>query len=326
VYLEDVLPKRKGARASQPQHRGWQHGHAEFRSILLEQSCCGRDRRAPWKAACPAFGASYSFAVLLVRAIKKIRNLRRNTGWDGALQFAFKEKLWVMTEKLLGAKYHRRRYTLPTRFSPVPPTLRAGSSDRTVFNQVFVYEGYDLFGPEFAPEFIVDAGANIGFASVYFLSRYPAARVVAIEPDPGNFEMLVQNTSCLGERVLCLNSGLWPFCTGLKVVRGEFADGREWTFQVRPVRSGETPDLDGMDLETVLKKAGFPRVDLLKMDIERSEREVFGHGPLPWLDCVRVIAVELHDSECEKVFWHAIQGRKYTSRHSGETTVVEFRD
>jgi FkbM family methyltransferase len=278
-------------------------------------------------AACLDPGKLYAGPVLLERAIRKIRNLRRNGGTVGMLEFAIKERYLVAADKILpGTRFHGRQYTLRTRYSPVPVTLRAGTSDRTVFNQVFVYEGYDLFEPGFDPEFIVDAGANVGFSSVFFLSRYPRAKVAAIEPDPGNYAMLLKNTAPFSARLTGFNRGLWPFTTGLKLVRGQFADGREWAFQVRPVGPDEEPDLQAVDMETVLKESGFPRIDLLKMDIERAELELFRHRPLPWLRQVRAIAIELHDSECEKVFFEAINGRAFVSKAAGETTLVTFRD
>ena len=263
---------------------------------------------------------------LLTRATRKLRNLYKNAGVYGILEFAIKERFWILTAKFLGNRYSRKHYTLGTRFSPAPMLLRSGTSDRAVFNQVLVYEGYDLFEPSFEPEFIIDAGANVGMTAAYFLSRYPKARLAAIEPDRGNFEMLLKNTAQFRDRVACFNSGLWPYCTGLKVMRGEFADGREWSIQVRPVKTGEAPDLEAIDMQTVLAKANFPRVDLLKIDIERAEQELFSHCPLAWLDRVKVIAIELHGADCEKVFHEALNPRKYTSKVAGETTVVTFQD
>jgi len=43
---------------------------------------------------------------------------------------------------------------------------------------------------------IIDAGANIGAAAVYFALRMPSARIVAIEP-PDNFAVLERNTAGL---------------------------------------------------------------------------------------------------------------------------------
>ena len=47
--------------------------------------------------------------------------------------------------------------------------------------------------PGIDPETILDLGANIGIASAWFRGRYPAARIVAVEPDPDTFAKLERN-------------------------------------------------------------------------------------------------------------------------------------
>ena len=60
-------------------------------------------------------------------------------------------------------------------------------------------------------------------------------------------------------------------------------------------------------------------VELLKVDIERGEIELFG-GPCPWLEFVlRNIVIELHDEECSEVFHRALSGYSY-EEFTGEPT------
>lgn len=66
--------------------------------------------------------------------------------------------------------------------------------DRTglaAFEEVFIRGEYAVDIPP--PHTIVDAGANIGVASVYFCLRYPSARVYAVEPNPDVLETLKRN-------------------------------------------------------------------------------------------------------------------------------------
>src|SRR5438128_3211500 len=63
-----------------------------------------------------------------------------------------------------------------------PIMLRSGTSDLATFEQIFVWEDYDL--PMIGmPELIIDGGANIGCATIYFANRFPNARIIAVEPD-----------------------------------------------------------------------------------------------------------------------------------------------
>jgi FkbM family methyltransferase len=64
--------------------------------------------------------------------------------------------------------------------------------------EIFTQDGYyfevsdeRLEQPE--PIRIIDAGAHIGLATLYFKKLYPAAQVVAIEPHPANFQLLEKN-------------------------------------------------------------------------------------------------------------------------------------
>ncbi len=42
-------------------------------------------------------------------------------------------------------------------------------------------------------EVIIDAGANVGFAALYFLHQLPGSIIYCIEPDPENFIFLRKN-------------------------------------------------------------------------------------------------------------------------------------
>jgi len=64
-----------------------------------------------------------------------------------------------------------------------------------------------------------------------------------------------------------------------------------------------------------------PRIDILKIDIERAERTVFRESARAWLDRVRVIAIELHDAECEDAFRRAVERFPAEVTRAGELTV-----
>src|SRR3954453_19511957 len=62
---------------------------------------------------------------------------------------------------------------------------------------IFVERNYDV-EPLSSPKVIVDLGSNIGLSVVFFASKYPGARVLGVEPDPGAFELLRRNAGRLG--------------------------------------------------------------------------------------------------------------------------------
>lgn len=172
--------------------------------------------------------------------------------------------------------------------SRTPITLRADTSDIPTFEQVFLWDDYDFHG-QLEPKFIIDGGANIGCASVYFTHKYPEARIVAVEPEASNFEMLLRNTSCC-PRISPIRAAIWNRSAALEI---ENADDAKWFFRVRETESKE-PALKSITIDEILEEFNAGSIDILKLDIEGAEKEVFS-GNLEWLSKVKVLIVELHD-------------------------------
>ena len=60
--------------------------------------------------------------------------------------------------------------------------------------EIWVHHAYYIDDLE-SPKRIVDMGAHIGLATLYFAQMYPEAKIVAYEPDHANFELLTKNIS-----------------------------------------------------------------------------------------------------------------------------------
>jgi FkbM family methyltransferase len=204
-----------------------------------------------------------------------------------------------------------------------PVEMRTGkSSDREVFNQIFLYPEYEPIGLV-DPTSIIDLGANVGYSSAYFLSRYPLARVVAVEPDHENFLICRQNLAPFGLRATVVHGAAWPEKRMLAIKTGVFRDGREWATQVcspSDHESGE-PNVQGYDIDSLIALTNSNKVDLLKIDIERSERELFSFNTATWIPKIKNVCIELHDEECAAIFFSALSGFDYESSRSGELTI-----
>lgn len=188
-----------------------------------------------------------------------------------------------------------------------PLYARSGTSDVDVYEQIFLWREYQCLDHVRDASLIVDCGANVGFSAAYFLSRFPDAQVIAIEPDPGNFAQLERNLAPYGERVLRWRTGVWSRPARLVMSSDSWGDDREWARTVREARPGESGGMEAIDVATILARSGHERISILKVDIEGAEKVVFG-GPCPWLRYVDNIAIELHNRECEAVFAKAIEG------------------
>lgn len=65
---------------------------------------------------------------------------------------------------------------------------------RRIGRTVFERGEYDVTIPELSA-LIIDAGAHIGVATARIASRHPGARILAFEPNPELFPLLLRNIS-----------------------------------------------------------------------------------------------------------------------------------
>lgn len=198
--------------------------------------------------------------------------------------------------------------------------VRGGTSDVQTFEQVFLSNESDYsFEPGTPPRVIVDGGANAGYASVYFANRFPGAHIIAIEPEASNFELLRLNTAAY-PNVLLLRSGLWGRRTALKI---ENPSDAKWAFRVD--EGGEaTEAIPAITMNDVLSLSPTGAVDILKLDIEGAEREVFREDP-KWLERVDALIVELHDRirpGCSEVVHAAAERYGFRTTPRGEHVIL----
>jgi len=192
-------------------------------------------------------------------------------------------------------------------------TLRTYSSDPDVFRQVFLDTQYELPPSVAGVSRIVDAGANIGLSSLYYLLRYPAATVVALEPDPENHHLAVRNTAAFGDRCRVLQAALWSHESMLALVKGDEA----WSTRVE-VAAEAMGSVAAMSLDDVLRAMGWQAADIVKLDIEGAEVEVLTRQltePTPVLSCW---AIELHSEHAREAFKTLFDGVEWRVEQHGE--------
>ena len=171
-----------------------------------------------------------------------------------------------------------------------PIEIRIGTTDASIYRSVVRLKEYEFDLP-FVPKTIVDAGANIGMASVYFANKYVGARIVAVEAERSNFQMLCRN-SRLYPQITTVHAALWNRDGQIAVMAPAARDGRsgEWAFVTR---EGPGERVRAMTMETLMRETWLQSIDILKVDIEGSEFEVF--SSCGWIEKVRCVMVELHD-------------------------------
>lgn len=201
-----------------------------------------------------------------------------------------------------------------------PIHMRPKTSDSPTFGQVFVSNGYDISFP-FEPKTIVDAGANIGLFTILYKNRFPDATVICLEPDPENFSILTKNLS-LYKNVHLHNAGLWNKTCKL-TVEDKFNLGK-WGMVVREDESGP---IAAFSVNNLMELYQLDQIDILKIDIESSEKWVFSNNAANWLSKVKVLILELHDfmePGCAKALFDSLHQYmpEYKYAQKGENTII----
>jgi FkbM family methyltransferase len=184
----------------------------------------------------------------------------------------------------------------------VPVTFRSGTSDAGLIYNILLKRGrkseYAL-PPEarLAPgevKVVLDIGANIGIAALYFAATFPQATVHAFEPVPANCEVLRANARAQPRiQANCFALGaedgeLELFDSDDQANLGGFSSHG---LGVNAARSRKVPVRHA---GRALAELGVTRADVMKIDTEGAEWEILTALDPALLRGVRVIMGELH--------------------------------
>lgn len=200
-----------------------------------------------------------------------------------------------------------------------------------IYNEIFVLQAYRRHGITLRDgDCIVDAGANIGLFTVFASRLARGLRIVAFEPNPAAFACLKANAEAWGAAVTCLPCGLsseeksadLTFFEGMSLLSGFYADAatersvvETYVLNQQPVPAGSA-QLAGQigelidarmrastvrarlrPLSHVIAEQAIERIDLLKINVEKSELDVLhGLAPHDWPK-VRQMVIEVDRSE-----------------------------
>lgn len=186
--------------------------------------------------------------------------------------------------------------------------------DIETFDCVFEERCYDIAYK--SVKYVVDAGAHIGLSAIFYALKYPDAKILAIEPDDGNYELLVSNTRNF-PGIKTLKAGLWSHRTNLGISNPE---DESWGFQVVEKKSG----LKAITVQDAMRELDTEYVDLMKINIEGSEVEVLSSSR-DWIDNVRFMLVSLHDDfrpGCTEALEKAISRRGFDKSDAVYSTLI----
>ena len=199
-----------------------------------------------------------------------------------------------------------------------PVYLRRGTSDWPNLIQCFFHKEHDVETSHPVSN-ILDCGSYVGLSAIFFALKYPQAHIVCLEPSPENFEILKLNTRCL-PNVTCINKALWSEETTLQL----FYDAKDaWGTRVNESPKNTKSDslTETVTIAGVMKEFEWSEIDILKIDIEGSEKQVFSENTNNWIGCVKTVMCELHDGfipGCTEAYVNLFSRSGYRSFTSGE--------
>jgi FkbM family methyltransferase len=204
--------------------------------------------------------------------------------------------------------------------------LRKGTTDLYTFRDVFLQDSMRFIGDsEMHPSCIVDCGAHIGCTSLFFALRYPGTKVIAIEPDAQNFELLSANVR-RWPNVVPINAAVWDRVTWVRIAN---PGGNPTGLYVKESKEVDGTDLPALTVSEIMEKAGVDRVDILKIDVEGAEMKLFSSPDCHvWLSTVSVLIVELHDRlfpGCARAFYRALDRYEYRQEGHGHVVAVTLK-
>ena len=238
--------------------------------------------------------------------------------------FTYKMEVWIkqLIIKVIPAKISELLVDLLKQFTSFKSiNLRNNTTDKIVFFNVVLLS--ELKMPfTITPKIIIDAGAYTGISTTYYAIKYPNAMIIAIEPEKDNYNLLVKN--CVSfNNVVTLNSGLWSHNTQLEVIdSGTGAWG--WMVQENIDRG----DVRGVSLISIMNNFSLQTIDILKLDIEGSEKVIFDSDSHEWLEHTNVILIELHERKvpgCEWAVWQALNNKNWKRYSSVDKTIYMRR-
>ncbi len=206
--------------------------------------------------------------------------------------------------------------------------LKIGS-DLQVYKQLILNEEYapaieiiKQYG--IVPSTMLDAGANIGLATIYFKAFFPELQILAVEPSFYIYQRL-RNHIGLNQLndISTVNAAVWLFNTKLRIDKS-FRDGLDWATRT-VVSNGGDEQVDALDIPSLLVQRNFQTLDILKMDIEGAESEIFrdSESVESWLPKVRCLILEIHDEfNCRQRIVDILKAKNFRLFDSHEYTIA----
>ena len=148
------------------------------------------------------------------------------------------------------------------------------------------------------PNIIFDIGANIGIESIRFRRLFPFAKIISIEANKENYEILEKNLNS-DKNILTLNIAVWNEKTKLKLKKFSLENSEEFSYEkFNNTKINEEQEIvDADTIKNICDNLSIPDIDILKIDVEGAENFIFDNSSDLWISKVKVIIIECPDKD-----------------------------
>ena len=225
--------------------------------------------------------------------------------------------------KLYMAAKKQKKKIIKFSFLQYPVHFRDIYSDYAMFEQVFIEKQYELPIQLLNPLTIIDLGANVGYASLFFANKFPSAQIFSLEPEKNNFQTAKDNTSLYKNIQLELGA-IWHISETINVKDNGYGEAG---FMVEKGNGENT--IKAFTLEEVMNLMQVDKIDILKVDIEGAEKEIFENNYESWIPNTKIIIVETHDRYkrgTSKAVFNTISKYNFSLEIKGENLILINND
>jgi FkbM family methyltransferase len=196
-----------------------------------------------------------------------------------------------------------------------------GGADWLILRSVWLQ--HDYFHPRITQcRTILDVGANIGMATLWFRGLNPEAAVACVEPDPRNLPLLRRNLSANAINATIFECAV-DTCAGRARLGIETNHGCSSLENSKLYSHTQFVDVQTRRIPEILDDLRWPRVDLLKLDIEGMEAAVLADSR-DWLDRVGLILFELHPNNSMADVTNRLDGAGWQTERIGFETDATY--
>ena len=173
------------------------------------------------------------------------------------------------------------------------------SIKREIFNE----EIYHFHSKSDSP-LIIDIGSHVGLSVLYFKSLYPDAKIIAFEPDPESYSLLLENIEANDlSSVEAIDAAVRSFTGTTDLYVGEEEDWRSNSRLASRSWDGSTKLKNRVSVNCI-KLSSFLKdievIDLVKIDVEGFEKELLGELSRSSAVLHNLI-VEVHDDSSSNI-------------------------